>query len=122
MIVALKNDHSVHVELLLKTLAVGICGSDVHFYKEMHCGNFVVREPMVLGHETSARVVAVGQGVKGFKPGDLVATEPAVPCRVCSYCRNNQYNLCPDITCHAAPPTHGSLTNYFLHPADYSFV
>lgn len=107
---------------MLRTLNVGICGSDVHYWRNMQCANFIVKDWMVLGHETSARVVAVGPGVKNFKVGDLVATEPAVPCRVCTYCRTDRYNLCPDIWCHATPPHKGgTLTNYFLHPADFSF-
>ena len=76
---------------------------------------------MILGHETSAVVVKVGTNVRHLVSGDRVAVEPAVPCESCSYCRGGQYNLCPDIICHATPPYHGSLTNYFLHKAAYAF-
>ncbi|KAH9390496.1 hypothetical protein TYRP_022993 [Tyrophagus putrescentiae] len=97
-------------DVLLRTLNVGICGSDVHYWATGQCGTFIVREPMILGHETSAVVEAVG-----------LATEPAVPCERCSYCRSGVYNLCPDIACHATPPYHGTLVKYFLHRAAYAF-
>lgn len=109
-------------EVLLRTLAVGICGSDIHYWNTGRCGTFVVTEPMILGHETSAQVVEVGANVKNLKVGDRVVTEPAVPCEHCSYCRGGKYNLCEDIVCHATPPKgHGTLTNFFLHPAGYTF-
>ncbi|OTF75376.1 sorbitol dehydrogenase-like protein, partial [Euroglyphus maynei] len=110
-----------HIEVLCKTLAVGICGSDIHYLKEGRCGNFVVKEPMVLGHETAAEIIAVGSNVDNFKPGDRVAVEPTVPCEKCEWCLNNKYNLCPNVTCHATPPFHGTLQHYFIHPAKYCF-
>lgn len=108
-------------EVLCRTLSVGICGSDIHYWTRGQCGTFVVKDPMILGHETSAVVEAVGSNVKHLKPGDRVATEPAVPCETCAFCRGGKYNLCPDIACHATPPYHGTLTNYFLHHAAYAF-
>jgi len=77
---------------------------------------------MILGHETSALVMAVGEKVKHLKPGDRVVTEPAIPCESCNYCRGGKYNLCPTVTCHATPPHYdGSLVNYFLHHANYTY-
>ena len=109
------------IEVLCKALAVGICGSDIHYLKEGRCGNFIVKEPMVLGHETAAEIIATGSDVKDFKPGDRVAVEPTVPCEKCEWCTKNKYNLCPDVTCHATPPIHGTLQRYFIHPAKYCF-
>ena len=100
---------------------VGICGSDVHYWHNGRCGPFVVKKPMILGHETSAEVVAVGSNVKHLQVGDRVATEPATPCGNCEFCRGGKYNLCPDIICHATPPYDGTLVNYFLHSAAYAF-
>lgn len=93
----------------------------MHYWATGQCGTFIVREPMILGHETSAVVEAVGSEVRHLVVGDRVATEPAVPCERCSYCRSGLYNLCPDIVCHATPPYDGSLANYFLHRAAYAF-
>src|SRR5208282_2972162 len=58
---------------------VGICGSDVHYYEYGAIGPFVVREPMVLGHEAAGTVVEVGANVKHLKPGDRVCMEPGIP-------------------------------------------
>jgi L-iditol 2-dehydrogenase len=108
-------------EVLLRTYCVGICGSDVHYWKHGVIGNFVLKDPIILGHETCAEVVAVGPDVTHLKVGDRVCTEPAVPCRICSNCKEGLYNLCKDVWCHATPPDNGTLTKFFLHPADYSF-
>lgn len=48
---------------------VGVCGSDVHFWKEGHIGSFAIEKPLVLGHEASALVTVVGEGVTNLKPG-----------------------------------------------------
>ncbi|RWS28433.1 sorbitol dehydrogenase-like protein [Leptotrombidium deliense] len=111
-----KND-----EVLLATHTVGICGSDVHYWTHGRIGNFVVEKPMILGHETSATVVAVGENVKHLKPGDRVATEPGVPCRQCNFCKEGKYNLCENIFFFATPPDDGTLTRFFKHPADFCF-
>ena len=55
---------------------VGICGSDVHYFKYLKCGGFEVKKPIVLGHESSGLVVEVGEGVTHLKKGDRVAIEP----------------------------------------------
>ena len=66
-------------EVLLAVASVGVCGSDVHYYEFGKIGNFIVRAPMVLGHEASGTVVETGARVKGLKPGDRVCMEPGVP-------------------------------------------
>jgi L-iditol 2-dehydrogenase len=108
-------------EVLLRTLTVGICGSDVHYWKNGRIGDFVCTAPMILGHETAAEVVKVGEGVTHLAPGDIVAIEPGVPCRICNFCKTGVYNLCPDITFHATPPYDGTLTRFFKHAADFCF-
>jgi len=89
------------LEVLLRTLTVGICGSDVHYWQSGRIGDFVVTGPMILGHETCAEVVQVGPDVKNVAAGDIVAIEPGIPCRHCDYCKTGRYNLCPDISFHA---------------------
>lgn len=56
-------------EVLLQMHSVGICGSDVHYWQHGRIGDFVVKKPMVLGHEASGRVVKVGSAVTHLKPG-----------------------------------------------------
>jgi L-iditol 2-dehydrogenase len=108
-------------DVLIRIHSVGICGSDVHYWVNGCIGDFIVRAPMVLGHETSGVVAQVGSGVKHLKQGDRVAIEPGVPCRMCQYCKHGQYNLCPDMGFCATPPYDGTLTRYFAHPADFCY-
>ncbi|XP_046400143.1 sorbitol dehydrogenase-like [Ischnura elegans] len=108
-------------EVLLEMHCVGICGSDVHYYVKGAIGDFVLKEPMVMGHEASGVVVEIGKNVKNLKPGDRVAIEPGVPCRKCSYCKEGCYNLCRDIVFCATPPYHGNLARYYTHAADFCY-
>ena len=58
------------IEVLLKMQSVGICGSDVHYWTAGRIGDFVVTSPMVMGHEASGCVVAIGDGVKNLQVGE----------------------------------------------------
>ena len=69
----------------------GICGSDLHYYNHGGFGSIRLREPMVLGHEVSGTVEAVGLGVTTLAPGDLVAVSPSRPCDRCQYCEAGQH-------------------------------
>jgi len=108
-------------QVLLRMQKVGICGSDVHYWTNGAIGNFIVKAPMVLGHEAAAVVAEVGPGVKDLKPGDRVAIEPGVPCRACEFCKGGRYNLCPDIAFCATPPFDGSLARFYVHAADFCY-
>lgn len=108
-------------EVLIRIHSVGICGSDVHYLVNGCIGDFVVKAPMVLGHESSGVVAEVGEGVQHLKPGDRVAIEPGVPCRTCQYCKGGEYNLCPDIEFCATPPYDGTLARYYTHAADFCY-
>jgi L-iditol 2-dehydrogenase len=108
-------------EVLLRMRSVGICGSDVHYWVEGRIGDFIVRDPMVMGHESSGVVMETGEGVTDLKPGDRVAIEPGVPCRTCSFCKAGRYNLCPDMRFCATPPIDGSLANYYVHASDFCY-
>ena len=81
-------------EVQLEVRAVGICGSDVHAYSEGAIGDLTCSYPMVLGHEPSGVVVAVGPGVTGWAPGDAAAAEPAHYCYHCDLCLRGRHNLC----------------------------
>ncbi|KJH53762.1 putative chlorophyll synthesis pathway protein BchC [Dictyocaulus viviparus] len=108
-------------QLLISVHTVGICGSDVHYWTHGSIGKYVVKEPMVLGHETSGTVVGMGCDVSGFKVGDRVALEPGIPCRCCDQCKNGRYNLCSAMKFFATPPVHGSLTRYVVLDADFCY-
>lgn len=101
--------------------ACSVCGSDCHYWKHGSIGPFVVKEPMVIGHESAGVVVSVGPGVTHVAPGDRVALEPGVPCGGCEHCRQGSYNLCPDMRFFATPPVHGSLARYISHHADFCY-
>ncbi|XP_045775863.1 sorbitol dehydrogenase-like [Maniola jurtina] len=108
-------------EVLLRMDCVGICGSDVHYWQSGACGPFVVKEPMIMGHEASGVVAKLGAKVKSLKVGDRVAIEPGVPCRCCEFCKTGRYHLCPDIMFCATPPAHGNLARYYKHAADFCY-
>ncbi|CAI4218502.1 unnamed protein product [Parascedosporium putredinis] len=113
----LKNDH----EVLVGINYTGICGSDVHYWLHGAIGHFVVKDPMVLGHESAGTIVEVGSAVKSLKVGDRVALEPGYPCRRCSNCMSGRYNLCPDMAFAATPPYDGTLTGFWAAPADFCY-
>lgn len=107
------------VRIALRT--VGICGSDVHYYTHGAIGQFVVREPMVLGHEASGVVVEVGSEVKHLKVGDRVCMEPGIPDPNSKAIRLGMYNLDPAVRFWATPPVHGVLRPTVVHPAAFTF-
>lgn len=108
-------------EVLLEMDCVGICGSDVHYLVHGRIGDFIVKEPMIIGHEASGIVSKIGKNVKNLVVGDRVAIEPGVPCRICDFCKQGKYNLCPEMKFCATPPYHGNLQRFYKHPADFCF-
>ncbi len=108
-------------DVKVKIHTVGICGSDVHYYTHGKIGPFVVKAPMVLGHEAAGVVVEVGGNVKSLKPGDRACMEPGVPDPNSRASRLGMYNVDPAVTFWATPPIHGVLTPYVVHPANYTF-
>lgn len=109
-------------EVLVEVRAVGVCGSDVHYFREGRIGSFVVEAPLVLGHEASGVVVSVGSAVASPAVGDRVAVEPGVPCGRCAQCRKGRYNLCPDVRFLATPPVDGAFVRYLAVDADFAHV
>ena len=100
---------------------VGICGSDVHYYTHGRIGSFIVKSPMVLGHEAAGVVVEVGREVKTLKPGDRVCMEPGVPDMSSRASRLGLYNVDPSVTFWATPPVHGCLTAHVIHPEAFTY-
>jgi len=81
-------------QVLLEVRAVGVCGSDIHMWREHQ--SWEIKLPLVLGHEFAGVVAAAGENVTAFKPGDRVACETAASvCNQCVYCLSGNYNLCP---------------------------
>lgn len=64
------------LDVMVSVKSVGICGSDVHYYTHGRIGDFIVKQPMILGHESSGVVVEVGSEVKTLKAGDRITMEP----------------------------------------------
>jgi D-xylulose reductase len=101
--------------------AVGICGSDVHYYQHGRIGPFVVEEPMVLGHEASGVVLKVGDEVAHLEIGDRVTMEPGIPDPNSRATRLGMYNLDPAVRFWATPPIHGVLRPTVVHPASFTY-
>ena len=107
-------------EVLVQVGSVGVCGSDVHYYKHGRIADMVVEGPLVLGHEVGGRIVDVGRDVPGERVGERVALEPQRPCRRCHYCKTGQLNLCPQMEFFATPPIDGAFCDYVTVPADFA--
>jgi len=81
-------------EVQVRIAIGGVCGSDLHYYNHGGFGAVKLKEPMILGHEVSGHVAALGKGVTGFSIGELVAVSPSRPCRACRFCHEGLYNQC----------------------------
>lgn len=101
-------------EVQVQVTAVGVCGSDVHYFEHGRIGDFVVESPLVLGHEPAGVVTAVGSDVTRCSPGDRVSVEPGVPCFTCAWCRGGRYNLCTNMRFFATPPIDGAFAEYVV--------
>lgn len=81
-------------EVLIDMRAGGICGSDLHYFNNGGFGPVTLKEPMVLGHEVSGTVAALGEGTTELQVNQLVAVSPSRPCQSCVYCLRGQQNHC----------------------------
>jgi len=109
-------------DVLLKIQAVGVCGSDIHYFKSGKIGDQIVQYPWIVGHECAAIVEAVGSAVTAVKPGDLVAIDPLVACGVCDQCRSNRRHTCRNQRFLGCPgQMQGCLSEYLIMPADCCF-
>jgi L-iditol 2-dehydrogenase len=108
-------------EVLLRVASVGICGSDHHYYHEGGIGSAVVDAGMIMGHEFSAWVAEVGDGVEELSVGQLVAVEPAISCGACESCLHGHPNLCPQVLFCGSPDHVGALADYIRMPAGNCF-
>ena len=105
-------------DVCLKLGAGGICGSDMHYFLHGRAGNFVIREPLIPGHEASGTVVKVGPGVTRVKEGDKVAINPSHACGGCRACRLGRENLCDSMrflgSASLFPHVQGMFREYFV--------
>jgi L-iditol 2-dehydrogenase len=107
-------------QVLVEVQAVGICGSDVHYYQHGRIGSYVVHQPMIIGHEAAGTVVDVGAGVDPSVLGQHVALEPGVPCKSCAECLHGRYNLCPEVVFFATPPVDGAICQFVAIDAAFA--
>ncbi|HEY3363551.1 MAG TPA: alcohol dehydrogenase catalytic domain-containing protein [Symbiobacteriaceae bacterium] len=78
-------------EVLIRAKAGGVCGSDMHTYRGLHPYR---KPPVILGHEVSGEVIALGEGVTAPALGTRVVVEPHIVCGTCEWCKQGLMNLC----------------------------
>ena len=99
-------------QVLVRVRAVGLCGSDVHYFTHGRIGEQVVRAPMIVGHEGAGEVAALGPGVTGLVVGQRCAIEPANSCGHCEFCQTGRPNLCPAVKFCSTPPIDGLMCEF----------
>ena len=102
-------------ESLVRVTAVGLCGSDLHWFGQGAIGDAVITRPLVLGHEMGGVVVG------GPLDGRRVAVDPAVPDNTCPRCREGNHNLCPDVRFAGHGSTDGGLREFMAWPTEYLY-
>jgi len=100
----------VEGNMLLQTASVGICGSDVHYYKEGTTGGFEVDHPFILGHEFSAWIA------EGPHKGQLVAADPALSCGKCEFCLEGNPNFCTSLKFAGSEDQDGAMREFMTWP------
>ncbi|MEM8978098.1 MAG: L-idonate 5-dehydrogenase [Pseudomonadota bacterium] len=108
-------------QVLIKMAAGGICGSDLHYYNHGGFGTVTLREPMILGHEVSGHIEALGDGVEGLSKGELVALSPSRPCGKCKYSLEGKHNHCLNMQFYGSampfPHIQGAFREYIVAEA-----
>ena len=114
----LRND----TDVLLKMGAIGVCGSDIHYYLTGRIGSQIVKYPFTVGHECAGAVEAVGSAVKNLAVGDKVAVDPAQPCWKCEQCQVGREHTCRDLKFLGTPGQgDGCLSEYIVMPETSCF-
>ncbi|MCD6354235.1 MAG: alcohol dehydrogenase catalytic domain-containing protein [Prolixibacteraceae bacterium] len=104
-------------EVKIKLAAIGVCGSDIHYYSVGKIGSQVVEYPFAVGHECSGIISDVGEEVTNVKVGDLVVVDPAVYCGVCDQCRAGRQHTCRNGKFLGCPgQLEGCLSEYIVLP------
>jgi len=102
-------------EALLEVAAVGLCGSDLHYYKDGGIGSAAIQAPFVPGHEFGGYLTE-DLPSRGLRRGALVAVDPNDACGQCAHCRAGHMNLCPNVKFIGAPPFDGAMTERIWVP------
>jgi L-iditol 2-dehydrogenase len=104
-------------DVLIRMKAVGVCGSDIHYYINGKIGSQVVKYPFTVGHEGAGEVVSVGPGVTRMKPGQRIAVDPAMPCFTCDQCLEGRHHTCRNLRFLGCPgQAEGCLSEYIVMP------
>lgn len=110
-------------DVLLKVLAGGVCGSDIHYYRQGRIGGQVVAYPFSIGHECTAEVIETGPDAARVKPGDMVALDPAVSCGECDQCLSGRRHTCRNLKFLGCPgQMEGCFQEFLVMPEDNCFV
>lgn len=105
-------------EALFKVDTVGICGSDIHYYKNGGIADRIIKKPHILGHEVSGIIEAVDKNDCGLKEGMAVGIEPVAQCGKCEPCIKGNYNLCENLKFCGSPPYNGGMREYMTYPVN----
>jgi L-iditol 2-dehydrogenase len=106
-------------DVLLRIACVGVCGSDIHYYKTGKIGSQVVKYPFAVGHEGAGIVEKTGPGVKNVTTGILVAIEPAISCHKCDQCLAGRPHTCRNLRYLGCPgQVEGCLSEYLVMPEE----
>ncbi len=109
-------------EVKIRMKAVGICGSDIHYYTRGAIGSQKVEYPFTVGHEGAGIVTETGQAVKKVKTGDVIAIDPAMPCHKCDQCLSGRHHTCRNLRFLGCPgQADGCLSEYIVMPEDSCF-
>ena len=109
-------------DVKIRMSAVGICGSDIHYYTHGKIGSQKVEYPFSVGHEGAGVVVEAGKSVKSVKPGDKVAIDPAMPCYECDQCISGRHHTCRKLRFLGCPgQAEGCLMEYIIMPEKNCF-
>lgn len=103
-------------EALIRIGKVGVCGSDIHLYRDGRIGEIKISKPLVIGHECMGVVESTGSGVDSAWMGKRVAVEPSHHCGQCEWCRAGHSNLCPHMKFLGLPPDNGAMAEYLNYP------
>jgi L-iditol 2-dehydrogenase len=109
-------------DVLLELQAVGICGSDLHYFRTGRIGSQVLQGPWIMGHECTAVVREVGSAVRGLAPGDRVAVDPLIACGRCDQCRAGRKHTCREQLFLGCPgQQQGCLCERLVMPSECCF-
>lgn len=110
-------------DVLIKMKSVGICGSDIHYYREGKIGSQIVTYPFTIGHEGTGIIEKIGKEVTNVRPADRVAVDPAMPCFSCDQCKAGRFHTCEKLKFLGCPgQAEGCLSEYLIMPSTSCFL